>query len=134
VVETNVVLAERLRRCGGAVLVESEERVAEQIHRVVEARVGVLVQDGLGIEKLLIPGNAHGQVPDGERNVGERRKLCHQRTIRPTQARDPRRPNTPTGSTEPSPATRGAQPNASSWPTDDDHFVAFGVGDPPAIR
>ena len=27
----------------------------------------------------------------------------------------------------------GAQPNASSSPTDDHHFVAFGVGDPPAI-
>jgi len=26
-----------------------------------------------------------------------------------------------------------AQPNASSCPTDDHHFVAFGVGDPPAI-
>src|SRR5215475_13131326 len=30
-------------------------------------------------------------------------------------------------------AKRGAQPNASSCPTDDYHFVAFGVGDPPAI-
>src|SRR5829696_2498415 len=28
---------------------------------------------------------------------------------------------------------RGVQPNASSCPTDDHHFVAFGVGDPPAI-
>jgi hypothetical protein len=28
---------------------------------------------------------------------------------------------------------RGAQPNASSCPTDDHHFVAFWVGDPPAI-
>src|SRR5215475_11695569 len=30
-------------------------------------------------------------------------------------------------------AKRGAEPNASSCPTDDHHFVAFGVGDPPAI-
>ena len=30
-------------------------------------------------------------------------------------------------------AKRGAQPNASSCPTDDHHFVAFGIGDPPAI-
>src|SRR5262245_65041751 len=30
-------------------------------------------------------------------------------------------------------AKRGAAPNASSCPTDDHHFVAFGVGDPPAI-
>ena len=29
-------------------------------------------------------------------------------------------------------AKRGAQLNASSCSTDDHHFVAFGVGDPPA--
>jgi hypothetical protein len=38
---------------------------------VVEAGVGVLVEDRLGTEEPLVPGNTHGEVPNRERNVRE---------------------------------------------------------------
>ena len=96
---------------------------------------------------------------DHRRDLGRRRRAlrrgaarrpadrhrCHQR-LEPPQRRHSARPPAP-GRAAPArgrgrgsaalvderPCKRAAQPNAGSCPTDDHHFVAFGVGDPPAI-
>ena len=52
--------------------------VAEHVDGVVKVGVGVLVEDRIGVEQLLVPRDADVQVADGQRNVGERRKLGHE--------------------------------------------------------
>ena len=65
-------------RRGRLVLVQPEEHaVADQVHGVVEVGVGVLVEHRLGVEERLVPGNADGQVADGERDMGDRGKRGH---------------------------------------------------------
>jgi hypothetical protein len=63
---------------GVFVLVQAQQRVvADQVHGVMEVGVGVLVQHRLGVQQRLVPGDADGQVADGERDMGEGRELAH---------------------------------------------------------
>jgi hypothetical protein len=78
VVEADPVLAEALRRRRGVVLVQADERAAaQQVDGVVHVRVGVLVDDGLGLEQRLVPGDADRQVTHRQRHVGQGRELGH---------------------------------------------------------
>ena len=72
VVEPDSELAEPLGGRGLLVLVQPEERaVADQVHGVVEVRVGVLVDHGLGVEERLVPRDADREIADGEGDVVE---------------------------------------------------------------
>src|SRR3954453_15160988 len=77
-VESHVVLAERGGRRLRLVLMQPEKGpVAEEIHGVMHLRVGVLVEDWLGIEDRFVPGHAHGQIPHRDGDVCERWKIRH---------------------------------------------------------
>src|SRR4051794_27288101 len=65
VVEPHSELAERLLRCRRLVLVQPDERVAEQIDGVMHVWVGVLVDDRFGVEECSVPWRAHRQVANG---------------------------------------------------------------------
>ena len=73
-VEADAELTER--SAGGGAFVcwcrPDERAVAEQVHGVVQLRVGVLVDHRLGVEERLVPGDADREVADGEGHVGER--------------------------------------------------------------
>src|SRR4051812_2932354 len=76
VVESHGELAERRGRRRAGVLMEPEHRpVAEQVHRVVERRFGVLVEHRLGVEQGLVPGNADRQVAHGQSYVLDGREI-----------------------------------------------------------
>ncbi len=78
VVEADPELAEPLVGRGRRMLVQTDQHaIADQVHGVVEVGIGVLVQHWLGAEERFVPGNADGQVADGERNVGDGRKGGH---------------------------------------------------------
>jgi hypothetical protein len=78
VVQADPVLAEGLIGRGRPVLVQAEQGVAaEQVHGVVEVGVGVLVQHRLGAEQRLVPGDADGQVADGDGDVGDGWEVGH---------------------------------------------------------
>ena len=78
VVEADAELAEVAGRRRRAVLVEADQgAAADQVHRVVQVGVGVLVDHGLGVEERLVPRDAHGEVAHGQRDVGERGELGH---------------------------------------------------------
>ena len=77
-VEADPELAELLVGYRRHVLVQPDElAVADQVHRVMELGIGVLVKHGLGTEERFVPRHAHRQVADGERDVGDRWKCCH---------------------------------------------------------
>ena len=79
VVEADAELAELLlrRRCG--VLVQTEQRVADQVDGVVKVGIGVFVEDGLGSEERFVPRDTDGQVTDGQGDVGQCGEGCHGR-------------------------------------------------------
>src|SRR5215211_7753574 len=78
VVQADAVLAEVALGGRGGVLVQAEQgAVAEQVDGVVEVRVGVLVQHRPGVQQGLVPGDADGQVADGERDVADGWEVGH---------------------------------------------------------
>ena len=76
VVQARAALGERCRGVGVGELMQADHRAAHQPHDVAE-RPGVLVEDGFVPEQLGVPGDAHGQVADGQRDVGDGRESGH---------------------------------------------------------
>ena len=69
-VEAEPELAELLVGYRRHVLVQPEElAVADQVHRVMEVRIGVLVEHGLGTQERFVPRYAHREIADGERET-----------------------------------------------------------------
>src|SRR3954469_12338542 len=77
VIEADAVLAERFVRRRRRVLMQTDQRVPQQVHSVVEPRIGVLVEHRFRVEERLIPWHAHGEVSNRECDVCEGREVCH---------------------------------------------------------
>ena len=70
-VEAERELAELLVGYRRHVLVQPDELpVADQVHRVMEVGIGVLVEHRLGTQQCLVPRHAHCKITDGERERG----------------------------------------------------------------
>src|SRR5665213_826740 len=75
-IQAGATLVERLGALQVGELVDGDERPSHEPDHVVEG-AGVFVDDGIGAEKLLVPGPAASEVADGQRHVCDRRKLRH---------------------------------------------------------
>ena len=79
-IESDAVLAEHFVGCRSRVLVQAEQRVAEEVDGVMEPGIGVFVEYRLGVEQGLVPRDAHCKIAYGQRNVRDRRECCHVRS------------------------------------------------------